>query len=172
MNLEQSAVQIVYSSGKFRSVFLSSSFNLVPRVGFFSEFGLELFRRKHTVACASSDFSRNIDPEGKQGKLETRFLHVLPKSFFVVSPTFRALQGDARYSSRDIAIKRILLQPPYVASTGLSHQMPGTSTAAAETGVLKRLLHPSALLALVVFDVRYDEMYRACLLYTSPSPRD
>ena len=126
MNLEQSAVQIVYSSGKFRSVFLSSSFNLVPRVGFFSEFGLELFRRKHTVACASSDFSRKIDPEGKQGKLETRFLHVLPKSFFVVSPTLRALQGDARYSSRDIVIKRILLQPPYVASTGLSHQMPGT----------------------------------------------
>ena len=59
--------------------------------GFFSEFGLELFRRKHTVACASSDFSRKIDPEGKQGKLETRFLHVLPKSFFVVSPTLRAL---------------------------------------------------------------------------------
>ena len=126
MNLEQSAVQIVYSSGKFRSVFLSSSFNLVPRVDFLSEFGLELFCRKHTVACASSDFSRKIDPEGKQGKLETRFLHVLPKSFFVVSPTLRALQGDARYSSRDIVIKRILLQPPYVASTGLSHQMPGT----------------------------------------------
>ena len=110
------------SSGPFFVKFVQFS----SSGGFFSEFGLELFRRKHTVACASSDFSRKIDPEGKQGKLETRFLHVLPKSFFVVSPTLRALQGDARYSSRDIAIKRILLQPPYVASTGLSHQMPGT----------------------------------------------
>ena len=41
MNLERSSVQIVHSSGKFRAVFLSSSFNLVPSGGLFSEFGLE-----------------------------------------------------------------------------------------------------------------------------------
>ena len=34
MNLERSSVLIVHPSGKFRAVFLSSSFNLVPSGGF------------------------------------------------------------------------------------------------------------------------------------------
>ena len=49
MNLRRSSVQIVHSSGKFRAVVLSSSFNLVLSGGFcFSKFGLDFFYRRHT----------------------------------------------------------------------------------------------------------------------------
>ena len=79
-------------------------------------------------ACSSADLSGKHVPEGKQGKLESRFLHVFLTCFFVVPPTLRAHQDDARYPFADNSTTETAARSSH--HTGY---MPGTTVA--ETGV-------------------------------------